>query len=226
MYKVYKISSISSRKCYIGCTLCSLTKRFNEHKGSTSRLRQLVSAEGLCLDSFSIDLIYTTSDKREAYAKELYFIKLFAPNVYNYTGAFFSEEHRHSMKIAQKGLKKHDAKARLKMSISQRGNTNRRGKKCSAESIKKMSIAHLGIPSVNRGKHKSELFGGRGHVGDFTQGHIPWNKGLKNVQIGSCKGRVSVNNGIIHIRIDKSELDKYIQDGYTRGMLPRKNKKQ
>ena len=49
-----------------------------------------------------------------------------------------------------------------------------------------------------------------------------WNKGLKGKQKAHNSNKIAINNGNITKYIYKKELDKYIKEGYSKGMKPRK----
>lgn len=89
--KVYKITNIINKKCYVGITTRCISKRFKEHieaglydKTKNSPLHSSIKKYGK--NCFKVDVLYTATDFIELCRMEQYYIKelnTMIPNGYN-----------------------------------------------------------------------------------------------------------------------------------------------
>lgn len=82
------------------------------------------------------------------------------------------------------------------------------GKKFSDETVKKMSEAHKGIPSWNKGKHGIFSQDTLKKMSDAHKGRTPWNKGKKYTeeQKQAFKGRTPWNKGVPRTEDEKRKM--------------------
>lgn len=139
-----------------------------------------------------------------------------------------------------KGIKRSDETKR-RMSEAQKRNPSKSmlGKHHTDEQKAKISAANKLSWSK---KSESEMLEFRQKVSESLKGRVAYNKGLpcpesqkkqlseywksqyKNGYIAPSTGRVFVNNGEHNKQIKPEDLQKYLDNGYVRGMKPRKKK--
>lgn len=181
---IYKITNKINNKCYIGQTIQSITKRFDQHKS-----RSLLSATNCAIhnaikkygiENFDIEEIYIAFDLDSLNSSEIVLIEQFNskyPNGYNIDigGNNFQRSEETCKRISQ-GLigrklkdttkrklskinkgKKLSVKTKEKISQSQMGEKHHfYRKKLTKEHRQKLSESHLGSKNPNYGKPKSD----------------------------------------------------------------------
>ena len=155
----------------------------------------------------------------------------------SYHSKRMTKETREKLSKASKG-RKYSTEIRKKFSEAQKRNPSRPmlGKRHSDETKQKMRDArnkhwanvsqeekdrrnelnrqwHLGKSPANKGIPCPE------HQRQFLSEY--WKQKYKDGYISPTKGKVAINNGEICKKVPKQDLDKYLSDGYVRGMLKR-----
>jgi len=173
MIGVYKFTNKFNRKVYIGQSV-NIEKRYKEHKRSINidyNNYWINAIKKYGFDNFDFEVLIECPKENLNYWERFYISYYCSNNPdygYNKTSGGqigftykVTEESRKKMSESQKGNtnkrgKKCSEESRKKMSESQKGNTNRLGKKFSEESRKKMSESHKGKSPGNKGVPCSE----------------------------------------------------------------------
>lgn len=204
---IYKILNNINGKVYIGQTKNSLDKRIYEHSKGKYLVQKAFAKYGI--NSFTVSIIDNAITKETSDEKEKYWIKFYdckSPKGYNLTdggGGLLnpSEEIRDKIRQKLKGVpQSEERKNKLRgRTLSEEHKNKLRGRKAWNKDIpwseghkKKLSEAHIGKPSGNKGKtHPYKSRGKRPDTSERNRknkGRVPWNKGLKGAQIGWNKG--------------------------------------
>ena len=163
MGSIYLIRNTVNGKCYVGQTVCDIGKRIHQHLESGNRGSKLVyqASQKYGIEAFTVEILHDgildfMLDELEI--QEIKRHNTLSPNGYNletggHANKSLSPETRRKISVARIG-KKHTLEARqkigkanigrtpskatrLKMSASLIGNTRNKGKKQSAEHIRK-----------------------------------------------------------------------------------------
>lgn len=154
MKGIYKITETATGKCYIGQSVC-IERRFKEHQKKRP------------LDLFSYEVVQECCDGLLD-IMERFFIKKWntlAPSGLNRTtggtGKFghMDEEHKQKISIANKGKPSKLRGASLSEEHKQNISLARKGWNYSEETKKKLSDAHIGKSSWNKGKRLNKETG-------------------------------------------------------------------
>lgn len=117
MFEIYKLTSPSG-KCYIGITSKGFTHRLSQHishwkRGRITCKKLYIAFNKYPPDQWVKEVVYTTSDKKEAIQKEIELIKLFDCVEHGYNIS-------HGGELIMLGLKLTD-ETKIKISLSQKG---------------------------------------------------------------------------------------------------------
>lgn len=138
-----------------------------------------------------------------------------------------------------KGIKK-SAETRLKMSVAQKSNPSRSMQGKHHSDVTKLKISESNkkawankpysekerLKEINRQWHIGRVAPNKGMpCSDKQKQRLSeyWSAKYAEGYVAPSKGRIYVNNGIQNKQIYPSELEKYLSNGYTRGMM-RRNK--
>ena len=132
-----------------------------------------------------------------------------------------SDETRAKMSAAQKanpsfGMlgKHHTEESKLKSSISNKKTWANKSEEEKARLNKLNSESHKGKPAPNKGipcpQHQKQALSNL------------WKDRYENGYVSPSKGRIFVTNGVENHQILKNELEKYLSEGYWRGITRRK----
>jgi len=145
MYLIYKITNLLNNKLYIGQTIHSIKRRFNEHCLPNSGCTKIYAAiKKYGRDKFEIELITMAHTQEIADYWEIYFIN--KHNALTREFGYNIREGGSKGKFNNKG-RKHTPEELVKMSESQKGRI------ISLETRAKMSEAKRNFVPWNKGKH-------------------------------------------------------------------------
>lgn len=245
---IYKTTNLVNNKIYIGQ---KKSKNFlkEEYLGSGVRLNSSIQHYGK--DKFKVELIEWCKNKKELDEREKFWIKEYNsrdPEIgYNIT---IGGDGTTGCNIWNKGLTKEidsrliqseEEKAKRALSLSKahkEGKFNYE-KMFTNEVRKRMSDKAKARPHPPTTKGRISYTDGfnnkmikpdqieeyenkgwiKGKV--FFNKKEPWNKGLKNVQSSTKKGKICINNGLKNTYIDIKDYEYYLNQGWKMGMRPR-----
>lgn len=177
---VYKITNLINGKIYIGKH--STDNLDDNYMGSGKLLRLEYSACGR--KNFEKTILAYSDDENELADLERHYITVLNatdPDVgynrqVNSSRYSFTEEHNQKISKAKRGTKM-SVDARRKMSEAHKGKESwNKGKHWSVETRQKMSESHKG-KQIWLGKKHTET--SKRKMSEAAKGRIPWNKGLK-----------------------------------------------
>lgn len=151
-------------------------------------------------------------------------------------GKHHTEETKKKISEAEKGKHiKEETKEKLKIAAKNNPNYGMRGKHVSEETKKKLSESKKGKPSKAKGTvHITNDVEDKMVPADELDNYLAlgWRRGRKKFSPEACeniskghkglpttKGKVWINNGKINKVIPKQDLDKFLSDGWVKGML-------
>lgn len=174
---IYKITNIYNGRVYVGQTVCTLAKRWNEHATSKKNSALYNAFRKYGRENMKIEVVCSAIDPCYLNELEQHFIKYYnslSPHGYNHTSGgdsayARSEESKQKQRAAMTG-RVHSEEARKKISESLIGKPSPRkgvklsdetkakisavqiGRKASEETKKKQSISHVGAKAYNSRK--------------------------------------------------------------------------
>ena len=245
---IYKTTNIVNNKIYIGQKKSQVFLEEN-YLGSGVRLNSSIKYHGK--DKFRVELIEWCNSKEELDEREKFWIKEYNsrnPDIgYNIT---IGGDGTAGCNIWNKGLTK-DIDHRLIQSEEEkvkRAKSLSKAHKAGKFNYEKMFTADVRKKMSDKAKNRSHPPTTNGRVSytngfknkmlkpdqieeyeslGWIKGKIffnkkePWNKGKKNVQPSSKKGKICINNGLRNTYINIEDYEYYYNQGWEMGMRPR-----
>jgi len=203
-YLIYKITNIINNKVYIGC---HKTNNINDgYMGSGVYIRNAIAKHGI--ENFSKEILFFYDNSTDMLNKEAELVnqQFLETNTYNLNlGGTGSFEYINSQKLNNKV---NQCSLAGKASAAKGGGF--KGKTHSEKTKKILSETLTGRPAYFAGKTHSEETKRK-----MRQSHIGKGTGEKNSQFGSCW----VTNGIENKKINKDNLNAFIESGYKLGRI-------
>lgn len=228
---IYMTTNLINNRKYIGQKKSEVFLG-NKYLGSGIILRQAVRAYGK--ENFQVVLIEECDTKEELDEKEKYYIELYnaaySDEFYNIALGGQSQAHVHSeeekKKISEKQIGKKlsdETKQRISLSLKEhylehpacaiseeqklKISEKMKGRAVDDEVRMKISESHIGVPLSDH--HKQRI--SENHA-DVSGSNNP------------AYGRIWVNNGIIAKFIKPEDYEIFVENGFVKGVLPRKRK--